>query len=257
MDRRRRASATGCSTDAAHRQQRSIALAAGLAARKSVKRFEVDLRVRHLTVPGKLIRLDLDLVNSMAPPRKLRNSLGLAIPPGIEGVWQIFAENVLERVIMLRRDASQKEGCQGCAPQTTAARNSSIPQRRQIHGTHSSCRRNRARDRNGQLQRLAQRDQIFIPRACCAPLPEINACRAHAHAVGNIGDRQAALDASIPDMTAEADFSGQVNNPFWFRVVVSTNGYPARLLKIESQLARAIPGRSKFSMQSRQARQRV
>jgi hypothetical protein len=65
-----------------------------------------------------------------------------------------------------------------------------------------------------QLQDLAQCAQIGVPWATVICLPEIDARLADADLLGNFSDRQATLDAGVPQITRQTWFTSQSPNSF-------------------------------------------
>jgi hypothetical protein len=102
-----------------------------------------------------------------------------------------------------------------------------------------SCRRNRACSCERQLQRLAQCDQICVAWTRPTVLPEINAGRADAHPVGDIVDRQAAVETRIPNTAAEANLSGQFKILQLFRFAVSRTKKPLSLSRPEATIGKS------------------
>src|SRR5262249_41381123 len=67
---------------------------------------------------------------------------------------------------------------------------------------------------DGELQYLAEREQVRIPRPDSVVLPEINAGRADAHLVGNLGNRRISPHAGITQMLGEVRLTRQFTNPY-------------------------------------------
>jgi hypothetical protein len=77
----------------------------------------------------------------------------------------------------------------------------------------SPCRRHLPRRPDRQLQRLAQCAQIRIPWPDAIVLPEVYALDTDADLFGGFNNRQATLDPSVTEMSAETGLSGQCSDP--------------------------------------------
>jgi len=104
----------------------------------------------------------------------------------------------------------------GCAdtqpPGNKASRTIDID--RDIQATGGLASRHRFRRSHWQLQDLAQCAQIRVPRATVICLPEIDARLADADLLGDFSDRQATLNAGVPQITRQTWFTRQSSNSF-------------------------------------------
>ena len=104
----------------------------------------------------------------------------------------------------------------GCAdpqpPGNKASR--TIDSDRDIRTTGGLASRHCFRCSHWQLQDLAQCAQIGVPWATVICLPEIDARLADADLLGDFSDRQATLDAGVPQITRQTWFTSQSPNSF-------------------------------------------
>lgn len=79
----------------------SITLPRGFLSREVV---EVVVGIRRVEIPGELVRINLNIPDGIPLAHRLRSLLRQQLPPRIEGVGHVRAEDSLKGVIIVRTD---------------------------------------------------------------------------------------------------------------------------------------------------------
>lgn len=125
------------------------------------------------------------------------------------------------RQCLARVSYSTMPACHANAGNISHAANEPVSNSRVIQATRrfvARLSREFSRSADRQLQNLAKRGEIGVPRMGLAGLPQIDAGDADAGLLSNVRDRQAPLDSGIAQVLGQGGLSGQRGDSYFGKV---------------------------------------